>query len=262
MPVATPAVLPMFSLAGRVALVSGASRGIGWGIAEALADAGATIVLNGRDAATLSARRDELRARGVDAGVAAFDVTDEAAVQDAVAGVVARHGRLDVLVANAGIHHSAPLASTTSADWRRVMGANLDACFTLAREAAAPMVAQRHGRIVFTGSLTAVMGRGTNHASAASKAALASLARTLAAELGEHGVTANVIAPGYIETELNAKMRQDRETVERIARRTPVRRWGTPRDVAGLAVFLAGDAAAYVNGQQIVVDGGLSITPF
>ena len=257
-----PAVVPMFSLEGRVALVSGASRGIGWGIAEALAVAGATVVLNGRDAAALAKRQAELRARNLPCEAAPFDVTDEAAARAAIEGVVAKHGRLDVLVANAGIHHSAPLSTTTAADWRRVMSANLDACFALAREAAAPMVAQRHGRIVFTGSLTAVMGRGTIHAYAASKAALASLARTLAAELGEHGVTANVIAPGYIETELNARMREDRETVERIARRTPVRRWGTPRDVAGLAVFLAGDEAAYINGQQIVVDGGLSITPF
>jgi gluconate 5-dehydrogenase len=252
----------MFSLAGRVALVTGASRGIGWGIAEALADAGATVVLNGRDASSLAARQAELSARGRGADVAAFDVTDEGAGRAAVQAIVAKHGRLDILAANAGIHHSAPLPQTTLADWRRVMGANLDACFALAREASAPMVAQRHGRLLFTGSLTAVMGRGTIHAYAASKAALASLARTLAAELGEHGVTANAIAPGYIATELNAKMREDRETAERIARRTPARRWGTPRDVAGLAVFLAGDAAAYVNGQQIVVDGGLSITPF
>ena len=257
------ATLPsMFSLAGRVALVTGASRGIGWGIAEALADAGATVVLNGRDAATLAQRRDALTAVGHHADLAAFDVTDEAGVRAGVAGVVARHGRLDILVANAGIHHAAPLDQTTMADWRRVMGANLDACFALAREAAAPMVANRHGRIVFTGSLTAFMGRGTIHAYAASKAAVASLARTLAAELGEHGVTCNTIAPGYIATELNAKMRADRETFERIERRVPARRWGTPRDVAGLAVFLAGDASAYVNGQQIVVDGGLSITPF
>jgi len=252
----------MFSLDGRVALVTGASRGIGWGIAEALAEAGATVVLNGRDAATLDERRKALEARGRNAGVAAFDVTDEAAVRAGVADVIARHGRLDILVANAGIHHAAPLAQTAMADWRRVMSANLDACFALAREAAAPMVAKRHGRIVFTGSLTAFMGRGTIHAYAASKAAVASLARTLAAELGEHGVTCNTIAPGYIETELNAKMRADRETFERIAKRVPARRWGTPRDVAGLAVFLAGDEAAYINGQQIVVDGGLSITPF
>lgn len=257
-----PAVLPMFSLAGRVALVTGASRGIGWGVAEALAEAGATVVLNGRDSATLGEREAALRGRGHACDVAAFDVTDEAAVRAGVAAVASRHGRLDILVANAGIHHSAPLAQTTMADWRRVMASNLDACFALAREAAAPMVARRHGRIVFTGSLTAIMGRATIHAYAASKAALASLAHTLGSELGEHGVTCNVIAPGYIETELNARMREDRETVERIARRVPVRRWGTPRDVAGLAVFLAGDASSYVNGQQIVVDGGLSITPF
>lgn len=255
-------MLPMFSLDGRVALVTGASRGIGYGIAEALAGAGATVVLNGRDAGTLGGRRDALQARGARADVAAFDVTDEAAVRNGVADVVARHGRLDILVANAGIHHAAPLAQTAMADWRRVMNANLDACFALAREASGPMVARKHGRIVFTGSLTALMGRGTIHAYAASKAAVASLARTLAAELGEHGVTCNTIAPGYVETELNATMRADRATYERIAKRVPVRRWGTPGDVAGLAVFLAGDASAYVNGQQIVVDGGLSITPF
>ena len=254
--------LPSFSLAGRVALVTGASRGIGYGIAAALAEAGATVVLNGRDASTLAAKQADLRARHLAVDAAAFDVTDEAQVRAGVDAVAARHGRLDILVANAGIHHSAPLPQTTLADWRRVMAANLDACFVLAQQAAVPMVAQRHGRIVLTGSLTALMGRATIHAYAASKAAVASLARTLASELGEHGITCNTIAPGYIETELNERMRADRETVERIARRVPVRRWGTPRDVAGLAVFLASDAAAYVNGQQIVVDGGLSITPF
>lgn len=254
--------LPMFSLAGRVALVTGASRGIGYGVAEGLAEAGATVVLNGRDAATLAAKQSELRRHGHDVDAAAFDVTDEAQARAGVDAVAARHGRLDILVANAGIHHSAPLAQTTSADWRRVMAANLDACFVLAQQAAVTMVARRHGRILFTGSLTAIMGRATIHGYAASKAAIASLARTLAAELGEHGITCNTIAPGYIETELNATMRQDRETVERITKRVPVRRWGTPRDVAGLAVFLASDAASYVNGQQILVDGGLSITPF
>ena len=254
--------LPMFSLAGRVALVTGASRGIGYGVAEALSEAGATVVLNGRDGATLAAKQAELRARGLAVDIAPFDVTDEAQARAGVDAVAARHGRLDVLVANAGIHHSAALAQTTMADWRRVMAANLDACFVLAQQAAVPMMAQRHGRILFTGSLTAVMGRATIHGYAASKAAIASLARTLASELGEHGITCNTIAPGYIATELNAKMREDRETVERITRRVPARRWGTPRDVAGLAVFLASDAASYVNGQQILVDGGLSITPF
>lgn len=257
-----PSASPRFSLAGRVALVTGASRGIGWGIAEAFAEAGATVVLNGRDAATLAERAATVRERGFACDTAAFDVTDEGQVRAGVGAVVSRHGRLDVLVANAGVHHGAPLAETTSADWQRVMAANLDSCFTLAREAALPMVAQRHGRIVFTGSLMAIMGRATIHAYAASKAGVASLARTLGAELGEHGITCNAIAPGYIETDMTARFRADAATFERIARRVPARRWGTPRDVAGLALFLASEASSYVNGQQIVVDGGLSITPF
>ena len=253
-----PAVPPMFSLAGRVALVTGASRGLGFGMAEGLAEAGATVVLNGRDRGSLEARQAELRGRGYVAHVAPFDVTDEAAARAGVDEVASRHGRLDVLVANAGTHHGAPLAKWTTADWRRVMAANADACFALAQQAAAHMVRAGYGRIIFTGSLTGTLARPGIHGYAASKAALASLARTLAAELGEHGITCNTIAPGYFETELSAKLRQDAAFVERVNARVPVRRWGTPRDLAGLAVFLASGASSYVNGQQIVVDGGMS----
>ena len=180
---ATPAMQPMFSLAGRVALVTGASRGLGFGMAEGLAEAGATVVLNGRDRATLEAKQAALRASGYEADVEPFDVTDEAASRTGVDAVAARHGRLDILIANAGTHHGAPLPKWTLADWRRVMAANLDACFVLAQQASAPMVRQKHGRIVFTGSLTGTLGRPGIHGYAASKAALASLGRTLAAEL-------------------------------------------------------------------------------
>ncbi len=249
----------LFSLAGRVALVTGASRGLGFAMAEGLAEAGATVVLNGRDAATLAARERELRARGLLAAVAPFDVTDEPAARSGVEEVVRTHGALDILVANAGTHHARPLGEWSMEDWRRVFAVNLDACFMLAQAAARPMVARRHGRIIFTASLTGLMGRATIHAYAASKAGLAGLTRSLAAELGEHNVTCNAIAPGYFDTDMSAKMRSDPAAVQRIVGRTPLRRWGRPRDLAGVAVFLASAAADYVTGQQIVVDGGYGI---
>jgi gluconate 5-dehydrogenase len=250
----------LFSLDGRVALVTGASRGLGLAMAEALAKAGATVMLNGRNASTLRIEADRLREGGLKAEALAFDVTDREAADLAIKSIIADHQRLDVLIANAGIIHRAQLGNWTSEAWDQVLAANLTACFFLAQRAAVPMRSQRHGRIIFITSIVGILGRSTVHAYAASKSGLAGLARSLAAELGEHGITCNSIAPGWFETEFTAPLLRDEAFVASINSRVPLHRWGKPRDLAGVAVFLASDAASYITAQQIVVDGGLSAT--
>jgi gluconate 5-dehydrogenase len=254
------AVNELFSLEGRVALITGASRGLGLAMAGALAKAGATVILNGRNANTLKVAADELRNRNLKAETLEFDVTDQHAANAAIQSIVTNHHRLDILIANAGIIHRAQLADWTPEAWDEVVATNLKACFFLAQQAAAPMRNQRYGRIIFTTSLVGILGRSTVHAYAASKSGLAGLTRSLAAELGEHGITCNSIAPGWFETEFTSALLRDEAFVARINSRVPLRRWGKPRDLAGAAVFLASDAASYVTAQQIVVDGGFSTT--
>ncbi len=248
----------MFDLSSKVALVTGASRGLGWAMAQALASAGATVVLNARDRSVLEARRAELVAAGGKAEVAAFDVSDEATLVASVADIARRHGRLDIVVANAGIQHRKPLTEFETADFRRVMETNLTAVWMLAREAARVMIPARRGRIIVTGSISAIAARPTISAYIASKGAVHALTRELAIELAGHGITVNAIAPGYFATEMNTALIENPEFNAWVCKRTPAGRWGRPEEIGPPCVFLASDDASFVTGHVLVADGGFT----
>lgn len=249
---------PLFSLDGRVALVTGSSRGLGFAMAEGLAECGATVILNGRNEKTLSEVAKKLKDRGLKADIAVFDAVDENAVRAGVDAAAKRHGRLDIVVANAGMTIRKPLEEWTTAEWNQVIAADLTSCFVVTQAAVPHMKKNKHGRIIFTTSLTAVRGRPGIHAYVAAKTGLIGMTRSLACELAEHGITVNGVLPGYFETELNAALLANKDFVEFVNGRTPMRRWGKPRELAGAAIYLASDASSYVTGQQITVDGGTS----
>jgi gluconate 5-dehydrogenase len=248
----------VFSLTGKVALVTGASRGLGWAMARALAQAGATVLINGRDEATLRPRIDELSKSGLKGEVAAFDVTDENASAACIQGAFQRHGRFDILVANAGIQHRRPITEFDTADFDRVLRTNLTAVWMLAREAARVMIPRKSGRIIMTGSASAFLARPTISAYVASKGAVHAMTRELAVELAPHNITVNAIAPGYFATEMNTALIQNTEFNDWVCKRTPAGRWGTLDEIGPPAVFLASDEASFVNGHILTVDGAFT----
>ena len=247
----------LFSLKGRVAVVTGASRGLGRDFAQTLARAGATVVCIARTRPDLEATADLIRADGAAADAVALDITDEAAVASQVATIIARHGGIDVLVNNAGILYRTPVVDTATGDWRRVLDTDLTAPFMLARVVGRHMLARRYGRIVNIASVMGVLGRATVAGYVAAKHGLIGLTKTLAAELGPE-VTVNCLSPGYIRTEINVALQQNREFSTMLETRTAAHRWGTPEDLRGALLLLASDAGAYITGQSLVVDGGLT----
>ncbi len=248
----------LFSLAGRTALVTGSSRGLGHSIAEGFAAAGAAVILNGTDPARVAAAAAAMRGKGFAVTEAAFDVTNEAAVCDAFARLDAAGIAVDVLVNNAGIQLRKPLVELSVAEWQRVIDTNLTSAFLIGREAARRMIARgRGGKIINIGSLTSEVARATIAPYTAAKGGIKLLTRSMAAEWAEHDIQANAIGPGYMVTEMNKALIENPTFDAWVKGRTPARRWGRPEELIGAAVFLASAASSYVNGQILYVDGGM-----
>jgi gluconate 5-dehydrogenase len=246
--------LELFSLSGRVAMVTGATRGLGLEIARGMAAAGAVVGINGRD----PERTREIAKTMPNAFAAPFDITDTRAAEIAIDEIVARYGGLDCLVNNAAVRDRRPLNDIMPDDFRRLIEPNLVSQYALARIAARHMTARGRGRLVFISSMVGPQSFQGDPAYVASKGGLEALMRALAVELGPHGVTANAVAPGFFLTEGNAPFFNQSRVVE-LARRIPLQRFGRPEELVGAAIFLASDAASYITGQVLTVDAGLSI---
>src|SRR5262249_35622441 len=231
--------------------------GLGFAIANGLVRAGASVVINGRNRDKLDRAAEELRRDGAEVRVAAFDVTDSAAVAAAIAALESE-GSLDILVNNAAINRRAALDTFSDADWRSLMAANLDGPFFVTRSVVPAMKARRRGKVINICSLASDIGRPNIVPYAASKGGVRMLTRALAVELAPFNIQVHGITPGFFRTEMNAALVADRAFSSWVERRTPAGRWGDPAEVAGAAVFLASSAADYVTGHLLAVDGGFS----
>ena len=251
----------LFSLDGKVALVTGASRGLGRAMALALAGCGAHVVINGRNTGGIEATRAAILAAGGASTAMAFDTTDIAAGDAAIDRIEAELGHLDILVNNAGYGNGKTASEATNAEWNEIIDVDLNACFRLARRAAAGMVRRGWGRIINISSINAHIAREANANYCAAKAGLEGLTRALAVEWGPSGVTVNAIAPGYMMTpdNMDTPLRANPQQRERFAERTALKRWGQADELDGAVVYLASNASAYCTGHVLIVDGGMSV---
>jgi gluconate 5-dehydrogenase len=248
----------LFDLNGKTALVTGSSQGIGFALAKGLAEAGARVIINGRDPERLNNAHKKLQDAGIETITRAFDVTDPQSVEDAFAEMESNLGPIHILVANAGIMRRAPATEMPPETWREVLGTNLDGVWYCCQAAGKRMVPRGAGKIITICSVQSELGRPTIAPYAASKGALRMLTRTLCAEWAKHGVNVNGVAPGYYATELTSALVQNAEFSDWLCKRVPAGRWGKVEELVGATVFLAAPASDFVHGHLLYVDGGMT----
>jgi gluconate 5-dehydrogenase len=248
----------LFGLTGRVALITGSSAGIGRALAEGLAGAGATVVLNGRTRETVEAAARSIAAAGGQAHVSVFDVTDSAAVVAGVQAIEESIGPIEILINNAGMQRRGPLEDYAEETWDLLMRTNLDSVFFVGKAVAQRMIPRKRGKIINICSVQSELGRPNIAPYTASKGAVKMLTKGMAIDWGKHGIQVNGLGPGYFKTELNQALVDDPGFSSWLAGRTPLGRWGNVEELVGAAVFLASPSSSFVNGHILYVDGGIT----